>query len=734
MTPQDPEEPQVTLTITEALPKDVGRGIARIDPKDIEALDAEIGDIVQIAGKRATVAKLMPAYMEARGKRTIQVDGIVRENCQAGIGDKVRVRKTQHRDARTIVLEPLQQVRAAAGDARYIATVLEGLPLVQGDRVRADLFGSASADFIVAEAVPRGPVLVRAATKIRLRRAVEAGVARPGVSYEDIGGLEREIQRVREMIELPLRYPEVFERLGIEAPKGVLLHGPPGCGKTLLARAVANETDAHFLHLSGPEVMAKFYGESEARLRSIFEEASKRAPSIVFIDEIDAIAPKRAEVIGEVEKRVVAQLLALMDGLEARGQVMVIGATNIPNVLDPALRRPGRFDREIALGVPNKLGRLTILEIHTRGMPLGKEVDLERLSQITHGFVGADLEALCKEAAMLALRRILPELQYDLSHIPYETLAQLEISMDDFLGARGEIEPSAVREVFVEVPNVRWDEVGGLDGVKQQLVEAVEWPVKYGSLLAYANVEPPGGILLHGPPGTGKTLIVKALATETEVNFIPVKGPELMSKWVGESEKGVREVFRKARQVAPCIVFFDEIDALVPTRGGGGADTTHVTERVISQMLTEIDGLEELKGVTIVGATNRLDIVDPALLRAGRFDTLLELKLPDAKTRGTILCIHTKDKPVGKNVDLARLARETGGLTGADLEAICTKATMLALREFIAAREGEIGEDYTSLSVRPEHFDKALVLVKQEAQERAQAQGQGDEEDGITYV
>ncbi|MBI5286543.1 MAG: CDC48 family AAA ATPase, partial [Deltaproteobacteria bacterium] len=612
----------LTLRVSEARPKDVGRGIARIDPKDMAEIGLEVGDVIQIEGKRKTVAKVMPAYAEDRGKGIVQMDGLIRENARTGLDEKVFIQKTPHRPAERVVLSPLTLMRVTPRerDTRYIGSLLEGLPLVEGDRIRATLFGARRQDFTVVSTLPKGAVLIHPKATIQIKEEKEA-VEKARVSYEDVGGLKKEIRRIREMIELPLRHPQVFERLGIEAPKGVFLHGPPGCGKTLIARAVANETDAYFTHLSGPEIMHKFYGESEAHLRRIFEVASTKAPSIVFIDEIDAIAPKREELGGEkqVERRVVAQLLALMDGLESRGQVIVIGATNLPNIVDPALRRPGRFDREIEIGIPDKDDRLEILQIHTRGMPLSEDVELKRIAQITHGFVGADLEALCREAAMTTLRKIFPTIDFGLEEIPYETLLNLEVTMDDFIEALKDVEPSALREVFVEVPDVRWEDIGGLDDVKQTLIEAVEWPLKYRELFNYAKTRPPKGVLLYGAPGTGKTLLAKALATESEVNFISIKGPEILSKWIGESERGVREVFHKAKQASPCIVFFDEIDSLAPHRGLGVGDS-HVTERVISQFLTEMDGIEELKGVVVLAATNRMDIVDPAILRAGRFD------------------------------------------------------------------------------------------------------------------
>ncbi|MDI6892485.1 MAG: CDC48 family AAA ATPase [Actinomycetota bacterium] len=709
----------LTLRVSEALSKDVGRGIARIDPKDMEKINAQVGDTIEIEGKRKTVAKIMPTYVENRGKDVIQVDGLVRENAQIGLDEKVLIKKTFHKPAEKVVLSPTTLMRAMSGsrDIRYIGRLLEGLPLCEGDRIRANLFGARSQDFTVVSTTPKGAVLIHPTTAIKIK---EEGVTRERglkISYEDIGGLDKEIQRIREMIELPLRYPQVFERLGIDPPKGVLLHGPPGCGKTLIARAVANETDAYFNHITGPEIMGKYYGESEARLRSVFEDAAAHAPSIIFLDELDAIAPKREEMGSEkqVERRVVAQLLALMDGLESRGEIIVVGATNIPNVLDPALRRPGRFDREISISIPDKNGRMEILQIHTRGMPLAEDVDLQRLAEITHGFVGADLEALCREAAMCALRKIFPSIDFELEEIPYEVLLQLEVTMDNFLDALKEVEPSAIREVFTEIPDVKWDDVGGLEEVKQILRETIEWPLKHARLFEHTKTNPPKGILLYGPPGTGKTLLAKAVASQSEVNFISVKGPVLISKWVGESEKGVREVFKKAKQASPCIVFFDELDALAPVRGAGGGDS-HVTERVISQFLTELDGIEELKGVVVLAATNRLDIIDPALLRAGRFDFLLELPIPDEKTRLEIFKIHTRGKPLASDVDLKALARITDGLVGSDIESICKKVSLLAIREFL---EGATGtghrvpeKDYKRFKIESRHFDEAIKMVK----------------------
>ena len=705
------EAKPLSLRVAEAKAGDVGRGIARMDPKDFEKIGAEVGDIIQIEGKGKAVAKAMPAYPDERGKSLIQMDGLLRGNAQVSLDEKVTVQKTNYSRARKIILSPLTPTRAIRWDRdrRYIATRLDGLPLMEGDIARANLFGTRSQDFTVVSTVPKGVVLVHSGTTIEVRDKEKARAKGAKVTYEDIGGLSKELHRVREMIELPLKYPQVFERLGIEPPKGVLLHGPPGCGKTLIARAVANETAAYFTHITGPEIMGKFYGESEARLRSVFDEAKTNAPAIVFIDEVDAIAPKREELGGEkqVERRVVAQLLALMDGLESRGEIVVIAATNIPNLLDPALRRPGRFDREIPISIPDQRGRLEILHIHTRGMPLAQNVNLEKLAQTTHGFVGADLEALCREAAMSALRKIMPSIDFQLDEIPYETLLKLEVISDDFSEALKEIEPSAIREVFVEIPDVRWEDVAGLEEVKRRLLEAVEWPLRYPHLFQQVNAKPPKGILLCGPPGTGKTLAAKALANESEVNFISIKGPALMSKWVGESERGVREVFRKARQASPCILFFDEFDSLVPERGLGG--DSQVTERVISQFLSELDGLEELKGVVVVAATNRKDLIDSAVLRPGRFDFILEFPMPDEKARRDILAVHTKGKPLADDVSLEALAQETEGMAGSDIAVICREASMATIRELIRT-----GASETKLCISKKHFNSAIQWLREQ--------------------
>ncbi|HEY3162361.1 MAG TPA: CDC48 family AAA ATPase [Vicinamibacterales bacterium] len=681
----------LTLKVAEGRPQDAGRSLARLDPADMARLSAPAGTIVQIEGKRTAAAKVMPAFRDLRGRQLVQIDGITRSNAGASIGEKVTLTVVVPPSAQRVVLEPegAHGLRPMGGE--LVCRALADMPVVAGDRVRVTAFGSRFQEFRVLDTVPKGIVVIRPDTLVRLE---SPGVQpTPGrISYEDIGGLGNAIQRVREMIELPLRYPRVFGHLGIDAPKGVLLHCPPGCGKTLLARAVASETDASFLSVSGPEIINRLYGESEARLRQVFDQARKESPSILFIDEIDSIAPKREHATGEVEKRVVAQLLALMDGLESRGQVIVIGATNLPNALDPALRRPGRFDREIVIGIPDVDGRREVLEIHTRGMPLGTDVDVAHLASITHGFTGADVAALCREAAMAALRRVLPAMDLATASVTHEELLELEVAMGDFLAALREVEPSALREVFVEVPDVGWDDVGGLERVKSQLREIVEWPSRYAELFRYAGVRPPKGVLLHGPPGTGKTLLVKAAAKQSGANFISVKGPELMSKYVGDSEKGVREVFRKARQAAPCIIFFDEIDAIAPRRGSGGDG--HVTERVVAQMLSEMDGIEALDGVLVLAATNRVDMLDAALLRPGRFDHIIDVGLPDEADRLAILRVHGALRPLAPDVDLEEYARRTDGFSGADLEKLLREAAMSALREFIE------GDDAT----RPPNF------------------------------
>ena len=699
------------LKVAEALPKDTGRAYARLDPADMARLGLAVGDIVQLRGKAASVAKLMPTYPDMRGKGVAQLDGLTRRNAGLGMDEKVEIAPAAWKHASRVVLTPTTVVPGQR-DLKYIGSLLDGLPVVKGDTLRAHLFGSRSADFKVEETTPAGAVLINPTTALVIGKAGAAGPAGGGsaqsLSYEDVGGLKNQVRRIREMIELPLRYPEVFERLGIDAPKGVLLAGPPGCGKTLIARIIAQETDAKFFTISGPEIVHKFYGESEAHLRKIFDEASSKGPSIIFLDEIDSIAPRRDKVVGDVEKRIVAQLLALMDGLKGRGKVIVIAATNLPNSLDPALRRPGRFDREINIPIPDREGRREILEIHSNGMPLDADVELNRLADVTHGFVGADLEALCREAAMSSLRRLLPEIDFSAAELPYEKLATLTVTMDDFDAALCEVSPSAIREMFVDIPDVRWEDVGGMGEVRRRLVEAVEWPIKYPELYKQAGVRPPKGLLMAGPPGVGKTLIAKAVANESGVNVISVKGPALMSRYVGDSEQGVRELFHKARQASPCIIFLDEVDSIIPARGEGATDS-HVAERVLSQFLSEMDGLEELKGVFVIGATNRVDLIDPAMLRPGRFDEIVELGLPDAEARREILAVHLRSKPLGADIDAETLAERCQGASGAELAAVCNRAALIALRR--AVEQGEAGPE-TPAAVRVEKADFDAVILE----------------------
>lgn len=699
----------IELRAMEALQKDIGRGIVRIDPDEMARIGVKSGDVVRIAGTKESVARIMPTFPGERGRKAAQIDGLIRGNAGVGLGEKLRLQRTAWKPASRLELVPSGTPRLGASgrQGRLVGRLLEGLALVEGDLVRATSIGSRSQDFTVLRTVPKGAVVMQSSTEIEIiRKTTEAGVGQR-VAYEDIGGLKRELGSIREMIELPLRCPEIFEQLGIDAPKGVLMYGPPGCGKTLIARAVANETDARFFSLSGPEIMHKHYGESEAHLRKVFEEAS-RGPSIIFFDEIDAIAPKRTALGGEqqVERRVVSQLLTLMDGLEARGQVVVIGATNIPDSIDPALRRPGRFDREIVIGVPDKPGRLEILRVHTRSMPLSDDVDLERLAQITHGFVGADLQSLSREAAMARLRRILASVDFEMDHIPENVLEGLTVGMDDFKQALTVVEPSAIRELFTEVPDVRWGDVGGLEEAKRLLQESIEWPLRYQDLFRKARVAPPKGILLYGPPGVGKTLLAKALATESGINFISVKGPALMSKWVGESERAVRDLFHKAKLASPCIVFLDEIDSIAPRRGGSDASAT--TDRVIAQLLTEMDGVEELNGVIVLAATNRKDLIDLALLRAGRFDFIIELPLPDTAARKTIFAVHTSGKPLAADVRLDDLAAgASDGWNGADIELVCRQAGTLAIRDALSASP-DVSAAIDAFVIRQEHFEAAL--------------------------
>ena len=637
----------LSLKVLEAYTRDVGRGVARIDYDSMDTLNASTGDVIELKGKRRTVAKCLPLYPSDEGKGIIRIDGLGRNNSGIAIGDTITVKKIKAVPAEKVVVAPLEAIPPI--DERYLADALESVPLIKGDNVMVPYFGGRLTFQVIGVTPAADAVLVTQKTTFHIAEKGETLRGVPQVTYEDIGGIRGEIKKVREMIELPLRHPEIFEKLGIEAPKGVLLYGPPGTGKTLLAKAVANESQAHFISISGPEIMSKFYGESEARLREIFKEAREKAPSIIFVDEIDSIAPKREEVTGEVERRVVSQMLSLMDGLEARGKVIVISATNRPNAIDPALRRPGRFDREIEIKVPDKKGRKEILQIHSRNMPLAADdqelpVNIEKIAAVSHGYVGADLEYLCKEAAMKCLRRLLPELNLEEEKIPPETLDKLIVNADDFKKALVEVTPSGMREVFIENPDVSWEEIGGLAEVKKELMEAVEWPMKYPGLYDKLGHKMPRGILLHGPSGTGKTLMAKAVATESEANFVSVRGPELLSKWVGESERGIREIFKRARQSAPCVIFFDEIDSIAPIRGAGGE--TAVTERVVSQLLTELDGMENMHGVVVLAATNRADMIDPALLRPGRFDKIISIPLPDKDGRKMVIEIHSKDIPL----------------------------------------------------------------------------------------
>lgn len=707
-----------TLKVAEAEQRDVGRKIARVDPSVAKRLNISSGDALELVspGRKTTVLS-WPAKESDRGKELIRIDGLIRNRLDVGINDLIEIRVVESREAKSITFAPIEPLRIM-GAEEFLAEYLNGTLMTKGDTIPINVMGR-RVDLVVISTNPSGPVIISNSTEIVVSEESSKAeqISKEGenasITYEDIGGLGDAVTRVREMIELPLRHPELFKRLGVEAPKGVLLHGPPGTGKTLLAKAIANETNSNFYTIGGPEIMSKYHGESEERLRGVFQQAEKNAPSIIFIDEIDSIAPKREEVTGETERRIVAQLLSLMDGMTSRGKVVVIAATNRVNAIDPALRRPGRFDREIEIGVPNRDGRLEVLQIHTRGMPIDKDVNLEKLADISHGFVGADLQALAKEAAMRALRRVLPDINLSSEGIPVETLRKIIVRMQDFMDVIKEMEPSAMREVFVEVPDIRWDDIGGLSPIKQELQEAVEWPLKYLGVFTYADATPPKGILLYGPPGTGKTLMAKAAANESEANFISIKGPELLSKWVGESEKGIREIFRKARQAAPCIIFFDELDAIAPTRGGDHGDS-HVTERVISQFLTEMDGLEILTNVVVIGATNRPDIIDPALLRPGRFDRILYVSPPDRDSRLQIIKIHTKKKPLAEDVLIEQLADKTDGYTGADIASLSSAAVMIALREHIAKYPDpkEAERHAKELKISMKHFEDAMRKIR----------------------
>ncbi len=735
-------EERLKLKVAEATPRDAGRTVVRLDPGDLQLLGANIGDVVELRGEGGTTAaKVLPAFVEDRGKHQIQMDGILRANCGSGLEGEVEIRLLPTVQARSIGISPLGsgsnwQQFSSNRHSLYFKRLFEGLVVQVGNVVRVNLFGTSYQEFMIEEASPEGQaIVIGPSTAVKLREARQ-DQPKPrarrnsfGITYEDIGGLGREISRIREMIELPLKHPEVFERLGIEPPKGVLLYGPPGTGKTMIARAVAGEANAHFISINGPEIAHSLYGQSEAHLRKIFQEAQTRAPSIIFLDEIDAIAPKRSETFHEVDRRIVAQLLALMDGLQSRGRVVVIGATNLPDSLDPALRRPGRFDREIRINVPDRHGRREILDIYTRGMPLARDLDIDHLADITHGFVGADLAALCREAALAALRRLFPDFEFVEGAFSFDQLLSLQVGMVDFKTALAEIEPSALREVFVEVPDVSWEQVGGLEDVKQALQEAIEWPLRYADLLKEAGARPPKGVLLYGPPGTGKTLAAQAIASQGGINFITVRGPELISKWVGESEKAVRELFKKARSAAPCILFFDEMDALAPARGLRGQDP--VGERVVAQLLTEMDGISPATGVTVLGATNRPDMLDAALLRPGRFDTKIELGLPGTAARRQILQVHMKGKVLGQPELLEQLAEETAGWSGADLEVFCNRAALNALGRVIAARQAAPTAAPTtySLTITQQDLDDALDFVESQRYRSPEPQPIAEEEE-----
>ncbi|MBT3329724.1 MAG: CDC48 family AAA ATPase [Nitrosopumilus sp.] len=698
---------QIELKIEEMPQNYVGNGVAIIDPQIIEENNLQAGQILELSANKKTHVKLWSGFPEDRNSGTIRIDGVTRYNIGASIGEKISINVVEGSNAEQIILSPTEKIHAE-GLHEYMSSLYQEHVFTTGDTVIVSTQMGSKIQLIVTGTKPSKPVIVTENTIFKLGNITKPkDLSIPRITYDELGGLKNEVQKIREMVELPMRHPELFEKIGVEAPKGVLLYGPPGTGKTLLAKAVAGETNAHFISISGPEIMGKHYGESEERIREIFTQAEENAPSIIFIDEIDSIAPKRDEVSGELEKRIVSQLLTLMDGMKSRGKVVVIAATNRPDSIDPALRRPGRFDREIEIGIPDDEGRLQILNIHTRGMPLDTDVNIKQIAKTTHGFVGADLEVLCKEAAMRSLRRILPEINLEEEKVSKEVLQKIKITKNDFTDALKEVRPSALREVLVQIPDVSWDDVGGLDELKEELQEAIEWPLKHKEAFEYAHVKPPKGVLLYGPPGTGKTLIAKAVAKTTESNFISIKGPELLSKWVGESEKGVREIFRKARMAAPCIIFFDEIDALVPKRGSAGSDS-HVTENIVSQILTEIDGLEELNNVLIIGATNRLDIVDPALLRPGRFDRVIEVPNPDIKGIEMIFKIHTKDKPLSEDVDLKKITELSKGFSGAEIEEVCNRASLCGVKRFVENKEKSV----KTIKITQKDFEKSLEEIK----------------------
>ena len=698
---------EIELKIEEMPQNYVGNGVAMIDPQIIEENNLQAGQILELSANKKTHVKLWSGFPEDRNTKTIRIDGLTRYNIGASIGEKISINIVEGVNAEQIILSPTEKIHAE-GLHEYMSSLYQEHVFTTGDTVIVSTQMGSKIQLIVTGTKPSKPVIVTENTLFKLGNITKPkDLSIPRITYDELGGLKNEVQKIREMVELPMRHPELFDKIGVEAPKGVLLYGPPGTGKTLLAKAVAGETNAHFISLSGPEIMGKHYGESEERIREIFTQAEENSPSIIFIDEIDSIAPKRDEVSGELEKRIVSQLLTLMDGMKSRGKVVVIAATNRPDSIDPALRRPGRFDREIEIGIPDDEGRLQILNIHTRGMPLDKNVNIKQISKTTHGFVGADLEVLCKEAAMRSLRRILPEINLEEEKVSKEVLQKIKITKNDFTDALKEVRPSALREVLVQIPDVSWDDVGGLDELKEELQEAIEWPLKHKEAFEYAHVKPPKGVLLYGPPGTGKTLIAKAVAKTTESNFISIKGPELLSKWVGESEKGVREIFRKARQAAPCIIFLDEIDSLVPRRGSGNSDS-HVTENIVSQILTEIDGLEELNNVLIIGATNRLDIVDPALLRPGRFDRVIEVPNPNIKGIEMIFKIHTKDKPLSEDVNLKTISELSKGFSGAEIEEVCNRASLCGVKRFVQNKDKLV----KTIKITQKDFEKSIKEIK----------------------
>ena len=709
------------LKVAELKPGEAGRGVARVDPELMNILDLKVGDIVQIDGSKKTVVKVLRGGPEDANRGIIRIDGSTRRNAGTGIDERVGIKKVTAKNAEKITFSPTEQLRLQGGED-YIRQVMEGRAFAKGDTITLSVMGN-KIDLVVTSFTPSAEaVMMTSSTKVKINdKPSNSNGDIPKVSYDDIGGLGEEVKKIREMVELPLRHPELFKRLGVEAPKGVLLHGPPGTGKTMLAKAVAGETSSNFTYIGGPEIVSKFYGESEGKLREIFKEAEENAPSIIFIDEIDSIAPKRDEVSGEEERRIVAQLLALMDGLKSRGKVVVIGATNRPNSIDEALRRPGRFDREIEIKIPDRDGRFEILQIHTRGMPLAEDVDIGKLADMTHGYAGADISALAKEAAMAALRRVLPDVDLEAEEIPIDVLNKIQVTWDDFKNALKDMQPSTMREVLVEKPNVKWDDIGALEEAKQELKEAVEWPLKYAKVFEHMNARPPKGILLYGPPGTGKTMLAKAVATESEANFIAVKGPEFLNKWVGESEKAVRETFRKARQASPCVIFMDEIDSITPQRGTGS--DSNVTERVISQMLTEMDGLEALNNVVVIAATNRPDIMDPALLRPGRFDKSIYIGPPDKESREKIFKIHTANKPLDDDVDLGTLAEKTEGCTGADISAICNEAVMNAVRKLVKSGKVPDDSELKDCRIHMDDFLTAMDKIGPEAREKLKQYG-----------